>query len=405
MDRFYPGSVLVTGFDIIFFWVARMMMMGSYFMKKTPFKHVYIHPLIRDEKGQKMSKSKGNVIDPLDLIDKYGADTLRFTLTALLNPGRDVKLSESRVKGYKSFTNKIWNASIFLQINKCKFNLNFKYSKVQLPVNQWIINELASTVQKINNHMSKYLFHEVANEIYHFIWHTYCDWYVEFAKLLFQNHENQSKETKDVAIWVFAEILKITHPIMPFITEKIWNSLFKKEEYIMNERYVNILIQKKYVQSQENFIYLTQIISAIRNLRSELNIPYKENINLFINNSDNNFINFLRIFENEIINLLKLDNLFFNDNSLKSDGSAYIVISNTTIIVPLKGVIDTNEEINKLNSKKKKKSSELINLQNKLNNPQFITKAPKNIIEQFKIQSEEIKSSIEKIDQIINNIK
>ena len=405
LERFYPGNVLVTGFDIIFFWVARMMMMGSYFMKNTPFKQVYIHPLIRDEKGQKMSKSKGNVIDPLDLLDKYGADTLRFTLAALMNPGRDVKLSESRVKGYKSFTNKIWNASKFLKINNCNLDLNFKYSEVQLPVNQWIINELASTVKKIDDFMSKYLFHEVGNELYHFIWHTYCDWYVEFAKSLFQDDSNKSKETKDVSIWVFLEILKIAHPIMPFITEKLWNSHFNKDEYLMNQQYINIPIQKNYIQSQFNFKNLTQIISAIRNLRSELNIPYKDKIDLFINNSDNDFINFLNTFKNEIIHLLKLNNLSFNTIFSKSDSSAYIVISNSTLIVPLEGVIDTNEEIGKLNLKKKKESSELINLQNKLNNPQFIAKAPKNIIEQFKMQSEEIKSSIEKIDQIINTIK
>ncbi|MDC0057434.1 valine--tRNA ligase [Alphaproteobacteria bacterium] len=405
LKRFYPGDVLVTGFDIIFFWVARMMMMGSYFMKKTPFKYVYIHPLIRDEKGQKMSKSKGNVIDPLNLLDKYGADTLRFTLTALLNPGRDVKLSESRVKGYKSFSNKIWNASIFLQINKCKFDLNFKYSEVKLPVNQWIINELALTIQKVNNYMSKYLFHEVANHIYHFVWHTYCDWYVEFAKSLFHDVSNKSKETKDVSIWVFAEILKITHPIMPFITEKLWSNLIKQDKFIMNEKYFSISIQKSFVQSQFNFKRLTQIISSIRNLRSELNIPYKKNIDLNINNSDNDFINFLNTFSKEIIHLLKLNNLYFNGTSLKTKGSAYIVISDSTLIVPLEGIIDMKEEISRLNIKKKKESAELVNLQNKLQNTQFITKAPKNVIEQFNIQAKEIKSSIEKIDQIINTIK
>ena len=192
---------------------------------------------------------------------------------------------------------------------------------------------------------------------------------------------------------------------MPFITEKIWNSHFNKDEYLMNQKYINIPIQKNYIQSQFNFKNLTQIISAIRNLRSELNIPYKDKIDLFINNSDNDFINFLNTFKNEIIHLLKLNNLSFNTIFSKSDSSAYIVISNSTLIVPLEGVIDTNEEIGKLNLKKKKESSELINLQNKLNNPQFIAKAPKNIIEQFKMQSEEIKSSIEKIDQIINTIK
>ena len=231
LERFYPSNVLVTGFDIIFFWVARMMMMGSYFMGKTPFNHVYIHPLIRDEKGQKMSKSKGNIIDPLALLDKYGADTLRFTLTALLNPGRDVKLSESRVKGYKSFINKIWNASNFLQLNKCSIDIDFNYLNIHFPINQWIVNELATTKIQIEKYMSKYLFHEVANELYHFIWHIYCDWYIEFAKSLLLEDKTESKETKNVSMWVFGEILKLTHPIMPFITENLWKLLFSRDKF------------------------------------------------------------------------------------------------------------------------------------------------------------------------------
>ena len=205
-------------------------MMGSYFMGNTPFSHVYIHPLIRDEKGQKMSKSKGNIIDPLALLDKYGADTLRFTLTALLNPGRDVKLSESRVKGYKSFINKIWNASNFLQLNKCSIDIDFNYLNIHFPINQWIVNELATTKIQIEKYMSKYLFHEVANELYHFIWHIYCDWYIEFAKSLLLEDKTESKETKNVSMWVFGEILKLTHPIMPFITENLWNLLFSRDK-------------------------------------------------------------------------------------------------------------------------------------------------------------------------------
>ena len=207
------------------------MMMGSYFMKKSPFKDIYIHPLIRDEKGQKMSKSKGNIIDPLNLLDKYGADTLRFTLTALLNPGRDVKLSESRIQGYKSFTIKIWNAANFLLINNCQFNNDLNISSIKLPLNQWIINELSVSYQKIENYISKYLFHEVANELYHFIWHTYCDWYIEFAKSLFLSNNQDSKETKNVAIWVFIQILKMAHPTMPFITEQLWGVINGKKEF------------------------------------------------------------------------------------------------------------------------------------------------------------------------------
>ena len=404
LKRFYPGDVLVTGFDIIFFWVARMMMMGSYFMKQTPFKHVYIHPLIRDEKGQKMSKSKGNIIDPLNLIDKYGADTLRFTLTALLNPGRDVKLSESRVKGYKSFTHKIWNASNFLQINNCELDSNFNFLEVKTSINQWLINELAITSKNINRYMSSYLFHEVANEIYHFVWHTYCDWYVEFAKSLFHENSIKSEETKNTAMFVFKEILKFSHPIMPFITEKLWSKLFDDSSFLMNETFSEIDIQKKYEISQFNFKNLILIISSVRNLRSELNIPYKNKINLNINNNDQFFCSFLNEFEKEIIGLLKLDNLSINNSSYNNKGSANIVSGSSTLIIPLGNIIDTEKELNKLSIKKEKEILELDKIEGKLNNRVFIDKAPDYVVMQFKKQSIEIKSSIEKIEQIINTI-
>ena len=405
LQKFYPGNVLVTGFDIIFFWVARMMMMGSYFMKKTPFEHVYIHPLIRDEKGQKMSKSKGNIIDPLDLLDKYGADTLRFTLTALLNPGRDVKLSEARIKGYKSFTNKIWNASNFLLINNCKIENDFNPFDVKLPINQWLINELASTNQNISKYMSKYLFHEVANEIYHFIWDVYCNWYVEFAKSLFQANESISKETKSVSMWVFKEILKLSHPTMPFITEKLWSKHFNTNDFLMNEIITEMKIQKNFNLSQSNFKRLIDIIISIRNLRSELNIPYKNLIKLNINNNDNIFILFLNSFKNEIIRLLKLEDLSFNNEDYKSKGSANIISSSSTLIIPLKGVIDTKNAIQKLLKRKIQESDDLKKLLLKLENPNFINKAPKDVVTQFKKQAEKINSSIVKIDQIINTIK
>jgi len=405
LQRFYPGNVLVTGFDIIFFWVARMMMMGSYFMKKTPFKHVYIHPLIRDEKGQKMSKSKGNIIDPLDLLDKYGADTLRFTLTALLNPGRDVKLSESRIKGYKSFTNKIWNASNFLLINNCKVENSFNPNEVKLPINQWLVNELATTNLNIEKYMSKYLFHEVANEIYHFIWDVYCNWYVEFAKSLFQANENISRETKSVSMWVFKEILKLSHPIMPFITEKLWSEHFNTNHFLMNENITEMKIKKNFILSQSNFKNLINIITSIRNMRSELNIPYKDLIKLNINNNDDQFILFLNSFKNEIIRLLKLEELSLNNEAYISKESSNIISGNSTLIIPLKGVIDIKNEIQKLIKRKMQEKDELKKLSLKLENPNFINKAPKDVIIKFKKQVEKINSSIEKIDQIINTIK
>ena len=404
LKKFYPGNVLVTGFDIIFFWVARMMMMGSFFMKKTPFEKVYIHPLIRDEKGQKMSKSKGNIIDPLDLIDKYGADTLRFTLTALLNPGRDVKLSESRVQGYKSFTNKIWNAAKFLSINNCKFDNNLDLSSISEPLNQWIINELAIISKKINLNMEKYLFHEIANDLYHFIWHTYCDWYIEFAKNNFQDESKKHTETKKVSIWIFVQILKISHPIIPFITENIWSIMIDDKEFLMNQEFINIEENKKFINSQNDIKNLILIISSIRNLRSELNIPYKQLIEINISNNKNNFISFLRLYSKELKNFLKLKNISFDFDNNKIAGAAYIVVADCTIVIALKGIIDTKVELKKLKIKKDKFIENLNKIEAKLSNSSFISKASNEIKEKFSNDANKIKSSIEKIDQIINTI-
>ena len=404
LERFYPGNVLVTGFDIIFFWVARMMMMGSYFMKETPFKEVYIHPLIRDEKGQKMSKSKGNIIDPLELLDKYGADTLRFTLTALLNPGRDVKLSESRIKGYKSFTNKIWNAANFLFLNDCKFDNNLNTSSIQHSLNQWIINELSLTFKLIQEYISKYLFHEIANVMYHFIWHTYCDWYIEFAKIHFQNSSKETEETKKVAIWVFVQILKMAHPIMPFITERLWSFINKDSSFLMNELFTKFQINNQFNASQIYFKKLIQVISTVRNFRSELNVPYKELIDINFSNNDKDFIKFLHSYENELKRLLKLNRISFEEKSDKIIGAAYLVVEKTTLTIPLKNIVDAKKEIEKLQIKKQKEISNFNKLEDKLKNSAFMNNASEEVIEKFKKQSIDIKSSIEKIDQIIDTI-
>ncbi len=401
LNRFYPGNVLVTGFDIIFFWVARMMMMGSYFMKKTPFKDIYIHPLIRDEKGKKMSKSKGNIIDPLDLLDKYGADTLRFSLTALINPGRDVKLSETRVKGYKSFSNKIWNAAKFLQINNCVFEQNINLDNIKLNTNKWIIAELVTLMNSVEKNINKYLFHEVANSIYHFVWHTYCDWYIELIKSNF-NDETKSSENKIVAGWTFGQILKIIHPVMPFISEKIWNELFDKNNFLMLQNFDKLNLSKDYILSKNKVEILINLISSIRNIRSELNIPYKKSINLNIELKDRSIEKFIKENLKEIKQFLKIESVMFD--KITNTKGAFIVLSNLSLFIPLEGIIDTDKEVDKLTKKKNIQNKKLTDLKNKLKNDNFLEKAPENVIDDFKFQENELKSSIEKIDQIINTI-
>ena len=403
LDKFYPGNVLVTGFDIIFFWVARMMMMGSYFMKETPFKDIYIHPLIRDEKGQKMSKSKGNIIDPLELLDKYGADTLRFTLTALLNPGRDVKLSEARVKGYKSFTNKIWNAGKFLQLNNSIFIDDISIDSIIFDANKWIIKELNDLNTQLDQLTKKYSFHEIANKIYHFVWHSYCDWYIEIIKQNFDN-EKFADEIKKVSGWTFIQVLKIIHPIMPFISEKLWRSLVDDKSYLMNQVFQNYSTNNSFNNSKKNFEIFIEFITSIRNLRSELNIPYKQLINISIEAKNEELNNFLIAYKNEISNFLKTKDISF-DKIQPNKNSALIVLTSLSVLIPLDGIIDSEAELKKLNKKKQVEQEKFNKVNEKLNNDNFMNKASEEIINKFKNEANIYKSSIEKIDQIINTIK
>ena len=402
LERFYPGNVLVTGFDIIFFWVARMMMMGSYFMKQTPFKDVYIHPLIRDEKGQKMSKSKGNIIDPLVLLDKYGADTLRFTLTALLNPGRDVKLAEDRVKGYKSFTNKIWNAANFLNINHVIFIDSLDNNKISLDTSKWILKEYENVQAEYFKNIEKYQFHEIASLIYHFTLHTFCDWYIEFIKSDFANNE-KSEETKKVSGWIFIQILKLLHPIMPFITEKLWLSLVDSQSFLMSQNFTKISFDNSYNDSNKYTKKVIEMMTALRNLRANLNISYKNEIEIFVDTKNEDLKKFISNYQNEFKRLIKTKSIKFEQVSSQKK-SAFIVLNEITILIPLEGIVDTEKEKSKLNDKKNIYTKKLKVVLDKLNNKAFIDKAPDNVIENFKIQEKEINSSIEKIDEIINTI-
>ena len=402
LERFYPGNVLVTGFDIIFFWVARMMMMGSYFMKQTPFKDVYIHPLIRDEKGQKMSKSKGNIIDPLVLLDKYGADTLRFTLTALLNPGRDVKLAEDRVKGYKSFTNKIWNAANFLNINDVTFIDSLDNNNISLDTSKWILKEYENVQAEYFKNIEKYQFHEIASLIYHFTWHTFCDWYIEFIKSDFSNNE-KSEETKKVSGWIFIQILKLLHPIMPFITEKLWLSLVDSQSFLMSQNFTKISFDNSFNDSNKYTKKVIEMMTALRNLRANLNISYKNEIEIFVDTKNEDLKKFISNYQNEFKRLIKTKSIKFEQVSSQKK-SAFIVLNEITILIPLEGIVDTEKEKSKLNDKKNIYTKKLKVVLDKLNNKAFIDKAPDNVIENFKIQEKEINSSIEKIDEIINTI-
>ncbi|HIP08223.1 MAG TPA: valine--tRNA ligase, partial [Rhodospirillales bacterium] len=272
--KHYPTDVLVTGFDIIFFWVARMMMMGLHFMEDVPFRTVYIHALVRDEHGQKMSKSKGNVIDPLELIDKYGADALRMTLAALATQGRDIKLSENRVEGYRNFTTKLWNVARFCELNECQFDLKFDPFACEQPINQWIVGKVVDAAFKVERGIKDYKFNEAAGAIYQFTWGTFCDWYVEFSKpILLGDEEHIISETRATAAWVLYQVLKLLQPFMPFVSEELWEKLgFDRDGKLIKADWPEFdgqLVSNVNIEMD----WVVDLVSEVRSLRVEMNVP------------------------------------------------------------------------------------------------------------------------------------
>ena len=385
LKKYYPTDVLVTGFDIIFFWVARMMMMGIHFMdKEVPFKEVYIHALVRDDKGQKMSKSKGNVLDPLDLSKKYGADSLRFTLTAMAAQGRDIKLSEERIAGYRNFSTKIWNGCKFLEFNNCITELDKDLTTIDLEVNRWIINLYNELNHRVKTSIKDYKFNDAADALYQFIWKDYCDWYIEFIKpiLINTNDLEALNETKNVSINIMKNVLLMLHPIMPYVTEEIFENLFQSSELAILSPWPKTIKSK---DTLENGINLSiQLISAIRSLRVEKNIPSKSRPSIILKNVDPEKKKIIIENKKLIINLAKLNDIKFSSDKVLNDKFIVTTVENITLMLPLEGLIDVNEEKNRLNKELTNINLEIDIINKRLNNPMFIEKAPSNVINEVK---------------------
>ncbi len=405
LKKFYPTSVLVTGFDIIFFWVARMMMLGMQFLNKEPFKEVYVHALVRDEKGQKMSKSKGNVIDPLVLIDSYSADALRFTLLSMASPGRDVKLSEQRVKGYRNFLTKIWNVNNFLKVNKCSFDGVIKPKNLKLNINKWIYTELIETKNLTENFIKNYRFDEAAKTVYKFVWNSYCDWYLELSKtILFSKKNKDIDEVKNTSGQIFKEILILLHPFIPFITEELWlkNKLkTKSTKYLM---YANWIDKKKFKKDKniENVNEIIDMISSIRSFKNELNVNPGSFVDISIEKLDNRKQTL--ILQNQIVikRLGRVNSIFKKDLSKQS---ANLVISGEILKLYFDKSIDLDLVRQNLSKKQSKIQQDLDAAAKKLNNSSFVERAPKHIVEQEKNIYNDLKINIKKINFILNSLK
>ena len=402
LEKYYPGEVLVTGFDIIFFWVARMMMMGLHFMKEVPFQTVYIHALVRDEKGQKMSKSKGNVLDPLDLIGKYGSDALRFTLAAMAAQGRDIKLAEGRIEGYRNFATKLWNAARFAQLNSCSYEPAFQPNLVVSKVNKWIISETVQMVRNIEIAIASYRFNDAANIIYQFSWATFCDWYLEFTKPLLANSEDVLlKETRATTSWVLKQIFNSLNPLMPYITEELWEQ-FEFGGLLINEEWPTFDDNLIAPDATKEISWVIALINEIRSTRSAANINVKSRVQVLMKRFDKERISYVEANEELIVRLGNLESL----KSTKDDfpkGTIQSVVEGNLFGLVITEDIDFKSEKDRISKDLIKIKREMEKFESKLSNENFLEKAPEKVIRETRNRLDEAKKKADKLNQVFES--
>jgi valyl-tRNA synthetase len=379
LARYYPGDVLVTGFDIIFFWVARMMMMGLHFMGEVPFHTVYIHALVRDEKGQKMSKSKGNVMDPLVLVEKYGTDALRFTLSAMAAQGRDIKLAETRIQGYRNFATKLWNAARYAEMNGCSHNPAFDPSNCSLTVNRWIVGEVARAAGQVSGAIENYRFNEAANTVYQFAWGTFCDWYLEFTKpILAGDNVAAAAETRATTAWTLRQLMNILNPLMPYLTEEIWQRLDGEGSLISTAwpDFSGVELDEGAVAEMD---WVVRLISEVRSIRSEMSVPPRAEIDLLLVGLNEHSQGRLNDHRDIIQHLGRLKSARGHDGAIP-DGAIQSVIDEATIVLPIADVVDISQESQRLVKDIDKIDVEIEKINRKLSNEKFIAKAPEEVV-------------------------
>jgi valyl-tRNA synthetase len=406
LKRFYPTSTLVTGFDIIFFWVARMIMMGLHFKKEVPFHDVYIHALVRDASGAKMSKSKGNVIDPLEVIDEYGADALRFTLAAMAAQGRDIKLSAQRVEGYRNFATKLWNAARFAEINGCAHDPDFNPHHAKETLNRWIAHETAKTGREVTAGIVAYKFNEAASALYRFVWNVYCDWYLELIKPVLTGADGAAKtETRGAAAWALDEILKLLHPFMPFISEELWSVTAEqgpKRHHMLALDAWPAHDGLDDVKSEAEIGWVIDLITAIRSVRVEMNIPAATMLPLVLAGASPQTAVRARHWSEFIQRLARIADISFAD--APPQGAVQLVVRGDVAALPLKGVIDLDAERARLAKEVAKADADIARVDAKLNNPNFVLRAPEEVVEEEKEKREEAQARKAKIAEALQRL-
>ncbi|MCA8908984.1 MAG: class I tRNA ligase family protein, partial [Rhodospirillaceae bacterium] len=384
------------------FWVARMMMMSLHFMDDVPFRTVYIHALVRDAKGQKMSKSKGNVIDPLELMDKYGADALRFTLMSMAAQGRDIKLSEQRVEGYRNFATKLWNAARYCEMNDCHTADPLDPAAVNAPVNRWIVGELAATAATVTRGLEEYRFNEAAGALYQFTWGTFCDWYLEFTKpILAGDDAALVAETKSTTRWVLSHILSLLNPLMPFLTEELWQTLKLGDEVpLMLEEWPDLAEGLADAAAQEELDWVVRLISSARTVRAEMNVPPGHRIAARLHHLAEARRPWAARWEEVICRMARLERLEVaapGEPVATGQGVAQVLVDEATLALPLADAIDVAAEVARLSKSADKSLKDLEAIDRKLNNPAFTSKAPPEVVEE---QQERRAAELARLEQL-----
>ncbi len=402
---YYPTSLLVTSFDILFFWVARMLMMGLHFMGAIPFRDVYIHALVRDEKGQKMSKSRGNVIDPLIMIEKYGTDAFRFTLAALAAQGRDIRLAESRIEGYRHFVNKIWNAARFVLLNLDGYQKIDLKSKELPKESRWILSRLSKAIKGVREALDSYEFDQAALTIYHFFWHEFCDWYVEMSKRFLSQGGRERLKAQNVLLEVLETSLRLLHPFMPFVTEEIWQAIPHEGESIMIAPYPKPQEELEDKDLEKEIESVKEAIVAIRAIRADYNLHPSAGIRVIILTEREDLTRLFQEFEPVIKLLARVERFEVQKGKERPRGAASAVLSGAEIFVPLEGLVEVDSELKKLAKEEAKVLKELERVEKRLQNENFLKKAPAEVVEREKTRAQELRDKLSRLRENMARLK
>jgi valyl-tRNA synthetase len=410
LARYYPGDVRVTGFDIIFFWVARMMMMGIHFMGDVPFRHVYIHGLVRDERGQKMSKSKGNIIDPLELIDEFGADALRFTICALTGPGRDVKLGAARVRDYRAFVTKLWNAARFCEMNEMRPVEDFDPAGVKAPLNRWILDACDTAIAEAGAALEAYRFDEYAQTVYRFVWNNFCDWFLELAKpaLVPGADTDAAREVRETGAYVLGLILRLAHPAMPYVTEELWARFgYGESGSLITTPWPERPTVTNAEAAREELDWVVRLIGLVRSIRAEMNVPPSAMAPILLRDASAEEMARAQTWMEAIRRLARASEVSASSGAQSGAipaGSAQAVLDGATVVLPLTGLIDIAAEQARLRRERDKAAGEIRKVEQKLGNADFIRRAPEEVIDENRERLATFRSDVARLEAALERL-